>query len=117
MENTVEQAVVDYLEALPPEHRVLFDRIHQVILDACPDATITLSYKMPTYKVGSRRLHLGAWKHGVSIYGWKRQGDAGFTARHPELHTSTGTIQLRPDDLALIDDDEIRALAGAALGS
>ena len=29
-----------------------------------------LSYHIPTYEVGRRRLYVGVWKHGVSIYGW-----------------------------------------------
>ena len=74
-----------------------------------------LSYKIPTDKLGRHRLHLGVWAHGVSIYGWKRQGDGGFTQRHPELQTSTGTIQLRSGDAAAISDEEIRGPAGAVL--
>jgi hypothetical protein len=76
---------------------------------------VVLSYQMPTYKVGRHRLFLAAWKHGVSIYGWQQGRDAGFSARHPELRTSKGTIQLRPDTAAAIPDDELRELARAAL--
>jgi uncharacterized protein YdhG (YjbR/CyaY superfamily) len=111
----MDPAVVEYVNAIPPEHRALFDRIHRLILDTCPDATVVLSYKMPTYQVGTRRLHLGVWKHGVSLYGWKGQGDGGFTARHPSLQTSTGTIRVRSDAAAAIPDDDFRDLAGAAL--
>jgi uncharacterized protein YdhG (YjbR/CyaY superfamily) len=111
----MDKAVADYIAGIPPEHRALFDRIHRLILDVCPDASVVMSYKMPTYKVGSRRLHLATWKHGVSLYGWKRQGDGGFTARHPELQTSTGTIQLRTEEAAAISDDEIRDLARSSL--
>lgn len=111
----VDRAVADYLEAIPAKYRPLFDRLHGLILDACPEATLAMSYKMPTYKMGGRRLHLAVWKHGVSIYGWKRQGDGGFTPAHPELQTSTGTIQLRLEDAALIADDEFRELVRAAL--
>jgi hypothetical protein len=111
----MDQAVADYVAVIPSEYRALFDRLHQLILDACPDANLVLSYKMPTYGVGSRRLHLGVWKHGVSIYGWKREWDGGFTARHPHLQASTGTIRLRPEDAAVISDDEIRGLARSAL--
>jgi hypothetical protein len=71
---------------------------------------------MPTYKVGNCRLYVGAWKHGVSIYGWQQGRDAGFTARHPELKTSTGTTQLRPEDAASIPDEEFRDLVRSALG-
>ena len=110
-----DQAVQEYIDAIIPEHRPLFDRLHRLILEAQPGATVVLSYQIPTYKVGARRLHVGAWKHGVSLYGWQQGGDAGFTVRHPELKTSKGTIRLRPEDAAGIADDEFRDLARAAL--
>ena len=105
----------DYIDGIAPEHRPLFDRVHRLVLEAYPEATMTLSYQMPTYKVGRRRLHVGAWKHGVSIYGAQEGRDAGFISRHPGLKTSKGTIQLRPEDAAGIADDEFRDLVRAAL--
>jgi hypothetical protein len=93
----------------------LFDRLHRLIVGAYPDTTVVLSYKIPTYRVGGRRLFVGAWKHGVSLYGWKQGREADFTARHPGLKTSKGTIQLRPGDAAGITDDELLDLIGAAL--
>jgi uncharacterized protein YdhG (YjbR/CyaY superfamily) len=111
----VDQAVQGYIDAITPEHRPLFDRLHLLILQVRPDAAVVLSYQIPTYKAGSRRLYLGVWKHGVSIYGWQQGRDAGFTSRHPELKTSKGTIQLRPEDAAGIPDDEFRDLVRAAL--
>ena|SRR5436189_5356029 len=111
----MDEAVREYIDAIDPDHRPLFDRINRLVLEEHPDATVVLSYKMPTYKVGRRRLFLGVWKHGVSIYGWDQGRDAGFVARHPELKTSTGTIRLRPVDAAAIPDDEFRDLVRAAL--
>jgi uncharacterized protein YdhG (YjbR/CyaY superfamily) len=104
-----------YVDAIAPEHRALFDRIHRLVLETHPDATVALSYQMPVYRVGSRRLFVGAWKHGLSLYGWDQGRDAGFLDRHPELKTSTGTIRVRPDDAARITDEEFRDLAHAAL--
>jgi uncharacterized protein YdhG (YjbR/CyaY superfamily) len=111
----VDDGVRDYIDAIPPEHRPLFDRLHRLVLEVHPDAAVMLSYKMPTYKVGRKRLFVGVWKHGVSIYGWDQGRDAGFIARHPGLKTSTGTIRLRPEDAAGILDDELRDLVRAAL--
>jgi uncharacterized protein YdhG (YjbR/CyaY superfamily) len=111
----MDDAVRDYIDAIAPEHRPLFDRLHRLVLEAHPDAAVVLSYQIPTYKVGRRRLFVGVWKHGVSIYGLEQGRDAGFTARHPELRTSKGTIQLRPDDAAGIPDDEFRDLMHATL--
>ena len=112
----MDDAVQAYIDAIDPEHRPLFDRLQGLILEAHPDATIVISYDIPTYKVERRRLYLGVWKHGVSIYGWQQGADSGFTGRHPELRTGKGTIQLRPEDAASIPDDELRELVRAALG-
>jgi uncharacterized protein YdhG (YjbR/CyaY superfamily) len=111
----MDEAVQSYIDGVDPLHRPLFDRIHRLILAAHPEAAVVISYQMPTYKVGRRRLFVGAWKHGVSIYGWPQDRATDFTARHPELKTSKGTIQLRPQDAASIGDDELLALISAAL--
>ncbi len=115
MSDVLPPAVRAYIDAIPPEHRPLFDRLHELIVTAHPGAELTLSYRMPTYRAGKRRLFVGAWRHGISIYGWQQDRDGGFSARHPELVTSKGTIQLRPGDAAGISDDEFIGLARAAL--
>jgi uncharacterized protein YdhG (YjbR/CyaY superfamily) len=111
----VDEAVLRYIEGLDPRHRPLFDRVHRLILTAHPEAAVVLSYKIPSYQVGQRRLYLGAWQHGVSMYGWRQDRDGGFVARHPELKTSKGTIRLRSQDADAIPDEEILALVSAAL--
>ncbi|MGB6580819.1 MAG: DUF1801 domain-containing protein [Streptosporangiaceae bacterium] len=111
----MDEAVQIYIDGVDPAYRPLFDRIHRLILAAHPEAAVALSYQIPTYKVGRRRLYVGAWQHGISIYGWQQDRDAGFTARHPELRTSKGTIRLRPQDAAAIADDELLGLVSAAL--
>jgi uncharacterized protein YdhG (YjbR/CyaY superfamily) len=111
----MDKDVQTYVDAIAAEHRPLFDRLNRLILEAHPEAALVISYKMPTYKVGRRRLHVGAWQHGLSIYGWQQDRDAGFTARHPGLLAHKATIQLRPEDAASIADDELRDFARAVL--
>jgi uncharacterized protein YdhG (YjbR/CyaY superfamily) len=111
----MDDAVREYVDAIAPEHRPLFDRLHRLVLETHPEATLGLSYKMPLYRVGRRRFFVAVWKHGVSVYGWDEGRDRGFVARHPELKTSRGTIQLRSDGAAAISDDELRDLVNAAL--
>jgi uncharacterized protein YdhG (YjbR/CyaY superfamily) len=108
-------AVKAYIDAIAPEHKLSFDRLHKLVLKMRPDAEVVLSYGIPTYKVARKRLFLAVWKHGVSIYGWDQGSDAGFAGRHPKLITGRGTIQLRPADLAAIPDKEFRDLVRAAL--
>ena len=111
----MDDTVRAYVEAITPEHRPLFDRLHRLLLETHPDATVVLSYDMPTYRVGRNRLYVAVWQHGVSIYGWRHDQDGGFTDRHPDLKSSKGTIRLRPEDAATIPDDELRALFRAVL--
>jgi uncharacterized protein YdhG (YjbR/CyaY superfamily) len=113
----MDQAVRDYIDAIPAEFRPLFDRFHGLVLRARPDAAVVLSYQMPSYKAGGRQLYLGVWKHGISVYGWRHGEDDGFVDRHAELKASTGTIRLRPDEAAAIPDDELLGFFQASLGS
>jgi hypothetical protein len=107
--------VAAYMEAIAPAQRQLFDRLHAIVLAAHPDADVALAYGMPAYRVGRRRLNLGVWKHGVSVYGWRADRDGGFAARHPELSSGKSTIRVSPRDAEQISDDEFRALLGGAL--
>ena len=107
--------VRQYIDAIEPAHRRLFDRVHLLILEARPEAEVVLSYGMPTYRVGRSRLFVAVWKHGVSIYGWAEGRDAGFVARHPDLVSGKGTIKLRPQGAGAVSDEELRDLARSAL--
>ncbi len=108
--------VQGYVDQIAGEHRALFDRVNGLILEAYPDAVVKLSYKIPSYWRGRRKLYVGVWKHGLSVYGWPQGTEAAFIGRHPELKTSKGTIQIRPRDAAGISDGELLELVHAALG-
>lgn len=110
-----DDGVREYIDAISGEHRPSFDRLQRLILAARPDAAVSLSYWIPTYTVGERRLYVRVWKHGQSVYGLQADRDDGFGARHPELRTSKGTFQLRPDELAAIADEEWIDVVRAAL--
>jgi len=112
----MDEAVRRYRDAMDGEHRPVFDRLHELIVATCPDADVVLSYGMPTYRTGRRRLNIGAWKHGLSLY-VSPSRDGGFSARHPELATGKGTIKLRPADAERIPDAEFQDLIRAALGA
>jgi uncharacterized protein YdhG (YjbR/CyaY superfamily) len=113
----MDDATQDYVDAMAPEYRPLFDRLHRLVMLEYPEAVVALSYRMPSYRVGRRRLYVGVWKHGVSLYGWGQDRGAAFLARHQDLRTSKGTIQLRPDDAAAVPDEDFRELIRAALSA
>jgi hypothetical protein len=110
----MDEAVRHYCDEMDSEYRPVFDRLHRLIVAMCPDAEVVLSYGMPTYRIGRRRLNIGAWKHGLSLYVSPNR-DGGFSARHPELAAGKGTIKLRPADAARLPDAEFQDLIRAAL--
>jgi uncharacterized protein YdhG (YjbR/CyaY superfamily) len=107
--------VAAYLDAVDAEHRCLFDRVHSLVLEVQPDARMVLSYKMPTYVAGTRQLHVGVWKHGLSFYGWQQGADGGLVARHPHLDNGKGTLRLPLAEAGGISDDELRVFLAGAL--
>ena len=110
----MDETVRRYRDEMDSEYRPMFDRLHQLIVAACPDCEVTLSYGMPTYRIGRRRLNVAVWKHGLSLY-VSPDRDGGFSARHPELAAGKGTIKLRPRDAARIPDAELQDLVRSAL--
>ncbi len=106
-----------YVDGIPREYRPMFDRIDKLARALHPDASVGMSYSMPTYRVGKGRLNVGVWKHGVSIYGWMKNRPSAVLSQHPKLLTSTGTIRLTPDDAAALSDEEIGEIIAGALGS
>ena len=111
----MDEAVQRYIDGIDPACRPLFDQVHELVMATQPEATLVLSYQMPTYKAGKRRLYVGAWQHGISLYGWRQGRDGGFAGRHPELLSGKGTIRLRPQDAAGLADGELRDLIRAVL--
>ena len=113
---TMDAAVRAYIDAIGPSQRPLFDRIERIIRSVAPDVEVVLSYNMPTFRTpAGRSLHVAAWKHGVSLYGWDEGRDGGFVERYPELSSGRGTLRLRPADAEKITDDELRAVIAGAL--
>lgn len=110
----MDDAVRRYRDEIAPAFQPAFDRLDRLILATCPDAEVVLSYGMPTYRVGRRRLNVGVWKHGLSVY-VSPSRDGGFAARHPDLAAGKGTIRLTPEDAARLSDDELAGLVRAAL--
>jgi uncharacterized protein YdhG (YjbR/CyaY superfamily) len=111
------EAFQQFVEGIAPEFRPLFDRVDRLTRTLHPEATVGISYAMPTYRVGKGRLNVGVWKHGLSIYGWMKDRPSAFLSNHPKLVTSTGTIRLTPADAATISDAEIGEIITSSLGS
>jgi uncharacterized protein YdhG (YjbR/CyaY superfamily) len=88
-------AVQSYVAAIPETHRPLFDRLQALILGLYPHAETSISYGIPTYKVGRRRVYLGLWKDGVSLHAVSVEA---FKQRHPTIKTGKGSLNFKLTD-------------------
>ena len=91
----MDPAVQSYIDAIPEEHKPLFNHLQSLILALDPGAEIGISYKIPTYKVGRRRVFLGLWKGGVSLHAVPVDQ---FKQRHPSIKTGKGSLNFRLTD-------------------
>jgi uncharacterized protein YdhG (YjbR/CyaY superfamily) len=72
--------VDDYLAALPEDQRAALEKLRKTIRAAAPEATETISYQMPTFKLHGRVLvYYAAFKDHCSLSpqvkrSWRRLG-------------------------------------------
>ena len=57
-----------------------------------------ISYRIPTYYVGRRRVYLGPWKEGVSLHATRGDLIEYFKQRHPAIKTGKGSLNFRLTD-------------------
>lgn len=63
------KSVDDYIAAQPQSARAALSRVRAAIREALPRADETISYNMPTYKLGgSAVIFFAAWKRHFSLY-------------------------------------------------
>ena len=91
----MDDEVQRYIDAIPETHRPLFGRLQSLILELYPDADVVISYQIPTYKVGRRRVYLGLWKDGVSLHAID---PTPFKERHPAIKTGKGSLNFKVSD-------------------
>jgi uncharacterized protein YdhG (YjbR/CyaY superfamily) len=107
--------VHDYIAAIPADHRPVFDRLHQLILDTLDDARVTISYRMPAYVVAGGRVSLSDGPKGISLATTVAEPVAAFKARNKQFKTGKVTVLFPPG--AEIPADDLRALVRAATTS
>lgn len=114
-QHNISPEVDAYITAVPAEHRPIFDRLHQLILETLPDARVVISYKMPAYVVAGGRVSLSSGAHGVSLATTVAEPIAEFKSKHRNFKTGKVTV-LFPADADLPTDD-LRTLVLEATNS
>jgi uncharacterized protein YdhG (YjbR/CyaY superfamily) len=74
-------AVDDYISGFPPEVRKILVEIRKIIRKVAPEATETMSYGIPTFKMGQNLVHFAGFKSHVGFY----PGPSGIVAFRKEI--------------------------------
>jgi uncharacterized protein YdhG (YjbR/CyaY superfamily) len=92
-------SVEDYLAGLPEAPRAALEKLRKTIKAAAPEATETISYQMPAFKLDGRFLvSYAAFKHHCSLF---PASDGVVEACGEELEPylwGKGTIRFTTDD-------------------
>lgn len=98
------QTIDEYINSFPRNIQVFLEDIRQTIRTAAPDATETISYQMPTFKLNGNLVHFAAYKNHIGFY----PAPSGIEAFKRELSPykwSKGAVQFplgRPIPLDLV---------------
>jgi uncharacterized protein YdhG (YjbR/CyaY superfamily) len=58
----------DYLASVSPESKIALSEIRQIIRENVPNATETISYQMPAFKLSRTFIYFAAFKKHIGIY-------------------------------------------------
>jgi uncharacterized protein YdhG (YjbR/CyaY superfamily) len=94
----VDREVQHYLESVPRERRQLVEKLHGLIIGLYPQATVDMSYRMPTYRAKDGWVALANQKHHVSLYTCGAHHLADFKEKHPGIRTGKGCINFKVTD-------------------
>ncbi len=91
-------SVEDYLAALPEASRVALEKLRKTIKAAAPEATETVSYRMPAFKDHGRLLvYYAAFKDHYSLFPASKAVIRAFEEELKPYFTGKGTLRFHLD--------------------
>ena len=94
MRSDVEQ----YFEAVPGNRRERLNVLHELIIGLYPQASVDMSYRMPTDKHGQGWVALANQKSYISLYTCSYEHIRDFADKYPAIKTGKGCINFRDRD-------------------
>lgn len=92
-------SVEAYIAAQPESSRKTLERVRNAIRKALPKAEETISYNMPSYKIGDDVvLHFAGWKRHFSLYPVKANLAAAFKTDLAPYELEKGTLRISFSD-------------------
>jgi len=104
-----------YIKLIPQDRLDRFMSIHELIMRLYPDATVDMSYRMPTYRIGDGWIALANQKQYISLYTCSASHLESYKQKHPQQKTGKGCINFREHDE--IHYDDLETVIGHAIRS
>ena len=89
------QVIARYLARVPAARRERALALHGLILSLFPQASVSLGYRMPTYRLGGQFVAWASNQRHLALYTCSAERIAGFRARHPEIEAGKGCLRFR----------------------
>ena len=93
-----------YLATLAPLRRERGEAIDALVRTLAPDATVDMSYRMPTYRRGEHFVAWASQKRCLSVYTCSAERSAAFRASWPKIKAGVGCVNFKDTDPFPIDD-------------
>jgi uncharacterized protein YdhG (YjbR/CyaY superfamily) len=61
-------SIDDYISQLPADAQAIMQKVRTTIQSAAPEATETISYMMPAFKLHGILVYFAAWKTHIGLY-------------------------------------------------
>ncbi|WP_447968402.1 iron chaperone [Nitrospira sp. M1] len=78
--------------------------LHDMILELYPDATVDMTYKMPTYRVREGWVAIANQKNYVALYTCESHHIEAFNKKYPNINTGKGCIRFKDRDSLPLSD-------------
>lgn len=82
----------EYIATFPDHVQKLLEQIRGIIQKAAPEATETISYAMPTFKLNGILVHFAAFQNHIGFYALP-SGNEAFQKELSAYKTGKGSIQ------------------------
>jgi uncharacterized protein YdhG (YjbR/CyaY superfamily) len=90
---SLSQTIDDYIQSFPSDIQKILQKVRKTIRKAAPEATETINYQMPTFKLNGKNLvHFAAWKSHIGFYATP-SGNAAFKKELSKFKGAKGSVQ------------------------
>ena len=86
----------EYIEMFPEDIKLKLNNLRKAIKEAAPEATETISYQMPAFKLNGNLVYFAAFKNHIGFYPFP-SGIKAFKEESSSFVTSKGAIQFPLD--------------------